>query len=573
MPSQGDTQSHLAELFAGRFTVGEAMAWNGLALVHAARSLERDVALAVLPLDCEGDRSVEADFRRQMKAAAAMRHYAFVPIADVGVQHSVPFVAYERDPRPTLQSMLEGPLARPLALTIARKLLRALRVAHSAGLHHGDLTPSNVLVGKGDDVRIVGLGFAPLVRKAHPDRTGPTGRGSGPKAIRYLAPEVIAGRPGDAPTCDVYSIGALLHRMLTGEAPGRGAIRDGDEAGLAALVERALSPEPARRFRSAEAMEEALLEAMGLGEPKPTSVIPKAKAEPPEAKDGTNRRALAGAAVVACAGILAALVIAQPGVEPIPDEIAEARVDQTRESENAPADGRQPEREDEPSGGADIEPSAERDDHDDEGAHEASADGRSGSEQSADGEPSNAELDTIVNDSQSDAPVDGLPEGDDGDADPPGESGLDDASRAFLVQTRARIENGLPLTEEEMRPIYGWIQRHQGEPAGHLLLAHAFVKRGWFSAAAERYRHLFRLDAEVTRSAAQTLPDLIAIGTEGDDLVDGVYPLLRNHYAPDALAPLAAIAQNGGRRERQRAARLKRRLDLYIARSIAAEPD
>ena len=266
VPPTDETRTTLAELFAGRFTIDDRSRWGGLALVHDARSLDRELAVAVLPLDCEAHPEQSRLFHKTLTPLRAIAadgaQGAVVSIVDHGVQHGVPFIAYERVVGVALAEMLEGgPLPPRDALVIARGVLRGLERIHGAGAFHGDLTPANVLVGPEEEVRLFGLGVAAVLRRVRPaDVTGPTGRGSGPAAVRYLAPEVLGGALGDAAS-DLYSVGALLHHMVVGAPPGKPGAELGRwerVPGLRAVVEKAMRHDPTERFPSARAFREAL---------------------------------------------------------------------------------------------------------------------------------------------------------------------------------------------------------------------------------------------------------------------------------------------------------------------------
>ena len=129
-----ETRSHLAELFAGRFTVHERMPWNGLALVYRSSTPDATVALAVLPLDCENESTHRDLFERGMHRVREVAHPVFVEIAEVGIQQGVPFVAYEHSTRPTLLEVVATETFAPeLTLRVARRLLSALNVAPRRG--------------------------------------------------------------------------------------------------------------------------------------------------------------------------------------------------------------------------------------------------------------------------------------------------------------------------------------------------------------------------------------------------------------------------------------------------------
>ncbi len=283
MAPRDEQLATLAELFAGRFTVREKLNWGGLALYYGGSTLHGELALAVLPLDCESQPENSRLFYRAMEEIKGIEAATIVRILEAGVQHGVPFVAYDRVPGAPLGDTLadEGAIEPRRALHIARRVLEALQVIHGSGAFHGDLTPSNVLLSD-QAVSIIGVGIAAILRRAAPsDRTGPTGRGSGPSAIRYLAPEILGGARGSA-EADLYSVGALLHHMISGFAPGKGEPPPGSferVPGLLDVVRKAMKHAPGERFKSADEMREAL--ALEVLETPAQATLPPPREETP----------------------------------------------------------------------------------------------------------------------------------------------------------------------------------------------------------------------------------------------------------------------------------------------------
>lgn len=186
-----------------------------------------------------------------------------------------------------------GPLPPNRAINIALRILAALDRLHAQGRVHGHLTPESILITPrglrgNDEIRLLDVGSTLEAGQ----RRAPCPRGEG---LRYRAPERLLGGVVD-PTTDVYTVGALVYEMLTGNRPfGSTApferIRPGRErppklllapefVTLAGVVERALEPSSTRRWRRARAMAIALKAAFVTrhGErPVPTSAPPAAR--------------------------------------------------------------------------------------------------------------------------------------------------------------------------------------------------------------------------------------------------------------------------------------------------------
>jgi serine/threonine-protein kinase len=264
----GPDTATVAEMFAGLYEVERPMPWNGLALTYAARKRGRPVVLALLPIDAEQSPEAAAVFEARAKAIVGLEHPRLLSVTGHGVRYGVPFLELEHVDAPTLDRVVaHGPLSRERALTIARRILRALELLEAVSLLHLDLTPSNILVAGEDDVRVMGTGIASTLREVKDDdKTGPTGKGSGPSPGRYLAPEILVGDRVDART-DVYSVGALLHLMLTGHPLGKGGPPPPDD--LAPIIRKATERTREQRYPRAAVMR-AAIEATGA----PLTVAP-----------------------------------------------------------------------------------------------------------------------------------------------------------------------------------------------------------------------------------------------------------------------------------------------------------
>ena len=562
--SEDEKQQTLSRLFAGRFEVLDPLPWNGLALVHAARGmLHRDLALAVLPLDCESNPEHSRLFHQSFERLRSLEDARSLRIHDIGVQRGVPFVAWERETGVVLSELLGAPMAPERAEEIVAQLIDALEPLHGAGLHHGDLTPRNVLV-RPEGVSLIGLGVAPLLRRLGPDVTGPTGRGSGPKARRYLAPEVLDGRltgadaPG--PATDIYALGALLHVLASGEVPGGDVSPD---------ARKRLAPHPALRLAIARAMDpdpsarpplEELRTILGRGDvgprPLPPAVAPSAEAvpalpeaPPPEASaseasasESTPEAAASKSASVslapspappkrsggALAGLLALGVLLAAGAAvfaltrspqraPVPADPTATPVGDAPEPVAA-----------EP---AAAEPAAEGEAVDDAAEPEAATAGE--------------DTAAMIDEDSTAGPL----------------AGVDDP---FLVDELQRIEErGDRYDQEDFRRIYGWISRNPGDVRGHLVLGRAYARRGWHRAAVEGYGEALTVDSEAARRDPQILEHLVAASIDGSEPVaEMAWPFLRRHWGARAVRGLAPFDGQPLPPARQRAVdALRRRLE------------
>jgi|LNFM01.1.fsa_nt_gb serine/threonine protein kinase len=252
----------------GRFEPLRVLGRGGQGVVYLARDpkLDRQVALKTLR---RGSHNVER-LITEARNVARLDHPGIVPLYEIDVAGTTPYLVYQFSPGRPLKSHIQAaerlPVHRILRMIV--KVLEAIGYAHSQGLLHRDLSPANILVDDEDQPHILDFGVSTLVAAAT------TGQIVG--TLNYLPPEVISN--GDVgPHSDVFSIGVILHEMLTGQtlftAENTMAVmykvmheeiarpssieRSVDEA-LDALVMKALARETAARYRSAGEMKAAI---------------------------------------------------------------------------------------------------------------------------------------------------------------------------------------------------------------------------------------------------------------------------------------------------------------------------
>lgn len=303
------------ELLGGRYRVGELLGVGGSASVHRADDLRGGppVAVKILHPHLCADAAAQNAFLREARHAAAFTHGNVVLIHDAGLHEAggtaVPWIALDLLTGPTLRDRVRqgGPLGVVEAATVADGILAGLEAAHAAGIVHRDISPQNVVLEavpgapvRSIDVRILDFGLA--------DATGRStvgddillageGSGDGPMSVvgnaHYMSPEQASGRPVRAGS-DLYQVGAVLFFLLTGSPPfPRASTAEVLQAQriapppvpsalvpgarpLDAVIIRALTKTPARRFRDAGEFRAALAEAVaGLDvEGTPAAPVP-----------------------------------------------------------------------------------------------------------------------------------------------------------------------------------------------------------------------------------------------------------------------------------------------------------
>ncbi len=208
----------------GRYEILSSIGAGGMGHVYLARDVElkRQVALKVLPLRFTLDEECILRFRREARAASALNHPNIVTVYDVGENGRTWFIATEFIEGKTLRNRIEeGHLETGTALDIASQCARALAVAHHAGIVHRDVKPENILVRPDGVVKIVDFGLARRSEESS-EIGNDTHVGTVMGTPRYMSPEQARGERLDART-DIFSLGAVLYEMVTGQPAFPGA--------------------------------------------------------------------------------------------------------------------------------------------------------------------------------------------------------------------------------------------------------------------------------------------------------------------------------------------------------------
>ena len=209
---EGQTLSH--------YKVLEKLGGGGMGVVYKALDthLDRHVALKLLPPELTRDDGARERFVLEAKAASALDHPNICTIHDIDeTPDGQMFIAMGYYEGETLKKRIErGPLQVEDALDIAIQVAQGLTKAHASSIVHRDIKPANVIVTTDGLVKIVDFGIAKLLGV-----TGPTQTGTTLGTVSYMSPEQIAGDDADQQS-DVWSLGAVLYEMLTGQPPFKG---------------------------------------------------------------------------------------------------------------------------------------------------------------------------------------------------------------------------------------------------------------------------------------------------------------------------------------------------------------
>jgi hypothetical protein len=276
--------------FAAQYLLERELGRGGMGVVFLARelSLDRMVAIKLLPPTLATDPAIRERFLREARTAAQLSHPNIVPIyradtADELVYFAMGFVDGE-----TLAERLasRGPLPPAEAVRILREVAWALAYAHARGVVHRDVKPENIMLERGTGrVTVTDFGIARDVRAS-----ALTADGMVMGSVHYMSPEQVAGTDIDGRS-DLYALGVVAFQLLSGKLPfdapqasavllmqaTRPAPSLLDRAptvppALAQVVDRCLRKDPAERYDTGEALAEALSRALQQAQSGPQGV-------------------------------------------------------------------------------------------------------------------------------------------------------------------------------------------------------------------------------------------------------------------------------------------------------------
>jgi serine/threonine protein kinase len=283
--------------------IGEGSVAKVYRAVHQV--LPRECAVKVLdPAQAQFELSA-ARLKREALLLCELQHPNLVSVLDFGITaDGAPFLMLELLRGQTLRDRLErqGRMAPELAKEITRQIAAGLTAAHDKGLVHRDLKPSNVMLLEESGylrVKLLDFGLA-RITEDHATRL-PTTLTS-PRAFlgtpKYIAPEQITGASSTGPSADLYSLGVILHHMLSGAAPYNGSVIEivngqlyhpppplPPSAGMERIAVWLMDKDPAQRPESAAALVDALRQLEPPAPPEPvTEATPAAIAPSGDAR-------------------------------------------------------------------------------------------------------------------------------------------------------------------------------------------------------------------------------------------------------------------------------------------------
>jgi serine/threonine-protein kinase len=222
-PNLTDAPDEFVGRTIGGCLVGERIGRGAMAVVYKAEqiSLDRTVALKLLDDRSAGDEGALPRFFREARSAARLVHPNVVQVYDVGVDQGVPYIIMEYVDGETLYDRLQrdGRMPATEVLEIARQAALALLRAQEFGIVHRDVKPANIMISRRGEMKLADFGLAKAATDTGITRSGSAGALGTPY---YMSPEQADGAPLDVRS-DIYSLGATLYHVVTGQPPFKGS--------------------------------------------------------------------------------------------------------------------------------------------------------------------------------------------------------------------------------------------------------------------------------------------------------------------------------------------------------------
>ncbi|MCA9012031.1 MAG: serine/threonine protein kinase [Planctomycetaceae bacterium] len=237
----------------GKYRIERRLGAGGFAIVYQAMDTVQGIRVAIkVPHARYTTETVLAEFRKEIRATSALEHENILPIKDASIIEDRLVVAFPLGEETLLQRMRRR-LSLETAFDLAEQILKATAEAHKHHVIHCDIKPENVILFSGNRIRLADFGIAKVSQK--------TVKGGGTGTVGYMAPEQAMGKPSFR--SDVFSIGLILWRLLSGEWPewpfewpakGYPKLRGRIHPDFIDLMRRAIEVNPRHRYRDAQQM-------------------------------------------------------------------------------------------------------------------------------------------------------------------------------------------------------------------------------------------------------------------------------------------------------------------------------
>jgi serine/threonine protein kinase len=314
----------LAPLFP-KYQILSLIATGGMGAVYHAiqTSLERQVAIKILPVEFGKDPEFCEGFTAEARVMARLNHPNLISVYDFGEINEMLFIVMEYVPGLSVHGACNGsPLDPAEAIRLLTAICQGLAHAHQNGILHRDIKPANILLDSQLQPKIGDFGLArPLDAQVGEGEAifGTPG---------YTAPEVLQAPHTMDQRADIFSLGVLLHELLTGMLPGSdprpaSAIVQCDPR-LDAVVRKATHPNPLQRYQNAAEIADALQKIASTAGPKAFRTAPTAATRKPAARLYPTQSSSKGGAIwwvillLLLVIALAVFIFSNPEADPVP---------------------------------------------------------------------------------------------------------------------------------------------------------------------------------------------------------------------------------------------------------------
>ncbi len=233
-----------------QYTFAKLAAFGGMGAVYKAQqeSLERPVAIKILPPAFGTEKEFAERFKSEARAMAKLNHTNIVAVYDFGItKNGHLYLVMEWVEGPTLHELIQkGTLPMKKAASLAMQLCDALSYAHNHRILHRDIKPGNIMVNQDEQVKVADFGLArPITGEAEENPYG---------TPEYAAPEIL-GKASVDQRADIFAAGIVLYEMLTGRVPKSPRRSVTEYAPLSPawdhVIDTAIHPDPEKRFLDA----------------------------------------------------------------------------------------------------------------------------------------------------------------------------------------------------------------------------------------------------------------------------------------------------------------------------------
>lgn len=294
----------------GDYEVRELLGTGGMASVYKGydAALDRDVAIKVIRTDDQSPDFVSR-FQREARVVASLRHPNIVQVFQFGEQDDFVYMVQEFLPGETLHHVIRRFGKRRMGTSrvhdIVGQLANALDFAHSQGITHRDVKPSNAIYNIHDELVLTDFGIA---RREADASVTVTGAGVVMGTPGYIAPEQAMSSTNITPACDIYALGVVIFELLTGrlpfdadtamdvvmkhireEPPSPSSFRSDLPKSVDRVVLKALSKEPQDRYMSAGSLAKALQNAFPVGKSGASRSSKSSSGQTPKKSAGSSQ--------------------------------------------------------------------------------------------------------------------------------------------------------------------------------------------------------------------------------------------------------------------------------------------